>query len=184
MTMPAFTLRTVAESFFDRQIVVRSMSTQTRAVLGKFGALVRRRAKSSIRKARQKTLGELTPEELLAYRISAARAKKAGRRRPKRPLASSRPGDPPRSVVGYLRQFIFFAWDAETKSMVVGPALYGGAGGDAPQTLEFGGQAVTYGGRTITIKPRPYMRPAYEAEEPGLRKLWAEAAAKFGRGAA
>lgn len=175
-------LRTVTRSFFDRPAVVRAMSATTRAVLSKFGAFVRTRAKSSIRKARQKTLGEMTPDEILAYRIAATEAKRAGRPRPKRPLASSRPGEPPRSVLGYLRKFIYFAWDPQAKSVVVGPAQFGGAGGQAPRVLEEGGRAVLYNGQTITIRPRPYMRPAFDAELRGLPKLWAEAAAKFGSG--
>jgi hypothetical protein len=182
MTTGNLKLRTVTSTFFDRDVVLRSMSATTKAVLSKFGAYVRTRAKSSIRKARQKSIGELTADELLAYRIAAAEAKRQGRPRPKRPLAASRPGEPPRSILGHLRKFIYFAWDPSTKSMVVGPALFGGASGSAPRTLEEGGTAVLYNGRTITIAPRPYMRPAYEAEKPALPKLWQDAAANFGSG--
>jgi len=176
-------LRITAKSFFDRDVVIEAMSDSTRAVLSKFGAFVRRRAKTSIRKARQKSLGELTPDELLAYRIQAEEAKRYGRPRPKRPLASSKPGEPPRSVTGKLKRHIYFGWDAATKSLVVGPALDAGASGTAPQTLEQGGKAVLIGGKSVRIKPRPYMRPAFDAERPALPKLWADAAAQFGRSA-
>ena len=94
-------------------------------------------------------------------------------------MASSKPGEPPRSVVGYLKKFLYFAYDPATKSVVVGPALFGGGGGTAPRTLEEGGKAITYGGKTVTIKPRPYMRPAFQAELPTVPKLWQQARAQF-----
>ncbi len=183
MATADFKLRTVTRSFFDRDVVTRAMSREQKTVLSKFGAYVRQRAKSSIRKARQKSMSELTPDELLVYRIAAASAKRHGRPRPKRPLASSKPGEPPRSVLGYLKKFIYFAYDASAGSVVVGPALFGGAKGDAPKTLEEGGTVVIYGGRAVTIKPRPYMRPAFQAELPGLPQIWRQAASQF-RGAA
>lgn len=178
---PAPKLKVVARSFFDREAVISAMSDSTRSVLSKVGAFIRQRAKSSIRKARQKSLSEMTPDELLAYRIRVDRAKRDGEPRPKRPLASSRPGEPPRSRLGYLRKYLFFAWDATTKSLVVGPARFNGAKGIAPTTLEYGG-TVTIGNRRVRIQPRPYMRPAFEAEQKQLPQRWAEAAAKFGKG--
>lgn len=183
MAVASFQLRTVTGSFFDRGIVTRAMSKQEKTVLSKFGAYVRQRAKSSIRKAKQKAMSDLTPDELLTYKIIAARAKKEGRPRPKRPLASSKPGEPPRSVLGYLKKFLYFAYDAGTKSVVIGPALFGGKG-TAPRTLEEGGKAVIYGGKTVTIKPRPYMGPAFRAELPGLPKLWQQARPQFNGGKA
>lgn len=184
MDQSSLPLRTVTRSFFDRGAVTRAMDAQTKSVLSKFGAYVRTAAKSLIRKARQKTLGELTPEELLAYKIQAAAAKERGQPRPKRPLAASRPGDPPRSVLGFLKKFIYFAWDADRKSVVIGPALFGGAKGKAPRALEEGGTVVLWNGKSVRIEPRPYMRPAFDAELPKVPSLWATAASQFGAKAA
>ncbi len=180
MSVANFQLRTVTRSFFDRDIVVRSMDRQTKFVLSKIGAFVRQRAKSSLRKARQKTLAEMTIDELLVYRIRATEAKRQGRPKPKRPLASSKPGEPPRSVLGYLKKFLFFAYDAANKSVVIGPAQFAGAGGTAPRALEEGGKVVMINGHSVTIKPRPYMRPAFDAERPRIPQLWQQAAAQFG----
>lgn len=128
-------------------------------------------------------LSEMTADELLVYRIRQSKAKRQGLPAPKRPLASSKPGEPPRSILNYLRKFLFFAWDAASQSVVIGPALFSGAQGTAPRTLEEGGRAITFNGHTVFIKPRPFMRPAFDAELPGVPRLWADAAASFGRDA-
>jgi len=52
--------------------------------------------------------------------------------------------------------------------------------GDAPAALEHGGTSrVTSGGRrnkhvvrTVRVRPRAYMRPAFEKEMENLPKLW------------
>ena len=62
---------------------------------------------------------------------------------------TSKPGQPPSSHTGMLREFIFFAYDPSRKSVVIGPAktnqvYFGGDGqpttGTVPEVLEFGGQ--------------------------------------------
>lgn len=179
-----FRLRTVVRSFFDRDVVMRAMDSQTRQTLSRFGAYVARRAKSLIRPARQLPLGEMSADELLQYRIAQAAAKRAGRAAPKRPLASSKPGEPPRSILGYLRRFIYFGWDPATHSVVIGPALFGGASGTAPRVLEEGGMTVNYKGKTLTIKPRPFMSPAFQAELVELPKIWQQSVSSFSGAAA
>lgn len=47
-----FDLNTVKSQFFDRQAVLSAVDKATRKVLSRFGAFVRTRAKSSIRKAK------------------------------------------------------------------------------------------------------------------------------------
>lgn len=60
----------------------------------------------------------------------------------------SKPGQPPKSRTGILKEFIFFAFDPAARSVVVGPAktnqvFFNGAGkpvkGTVPAVLEFGG---------------------------------------------
>ena len=53
----------------------------------------------------------------------------------------SRPGEPPSSHVGTLRNLIYFGFDTRERSVVVGPTPLG-ATGIVPPTLEYGGPAV------------------------------------------
>lgn len=91
---------------------------------------------------------------------------------------TSKPGRPPYSHEGSLRKGILFGYDPQRESVVVGPV--GFKGSTAPTALEFGGPSTRYSPRTrrdepVEIGPRPYMRPALEAEvEAGtIPKHWA-----------
>lgn len=88
---------------------------------------------------------------------------------------TSKPGGPPYSHVGLLRSFIFFAYDFDARSVVIGPTLINSPTG-APENLEYGGVAdLPVGGgktRRVTIQPRPFMGPALDAELPGLAAMW------------
>jgi hypothetical protein len=158
--------------FFDRPGIIAKVDTATRNVFSKFGAYVRTRARSSIRK----------------------------RKKP------SAPGSPPSSHAGTLRGFIYFGYDPNTRSVIVGPektnqVFFNGDGrpvtGTVPEVLEYGGEVrilevFKYGRwqradlrsrrrnaglktriRTVTIAARPYMGPAFEAEKKNLPSLWA-----------
>jgi len=170
----------VKNLFFDRKAVTDATDRATRTVFGRFGAFVRRSARSSIRKARRKRLGELSKEELLIHRIRQRKAKEQGRPAPKLPLAPSEPGRPPRSVSGRLKDFIFFSYEPTRRTVVIGPArinrgeMYGPV--TTPELLEEGGTVVkrTRGGaRRINVEARPYMGPAFEKEQPKLPSMWA-----------
>ena len=185
--------------FFDSRTVRRSVDRTTRRVLSRFGAYVRRTARRSIRK----------------------------RKRP------SDPGRPPSSHTGLLRRFIWFAYEPNKRSVVIGPARLTGDGlGEAPEALEYGGTVekearritpaefmehgfgpvavgapggrmvktatgvhrvtrapirtmrqarraarihndLGIGGRPRTrVRPRPFMRPAFEQEKPQLPAMW------------
>lgn len=149
-------LKAFKAGFFDRAAVVGAADRATRKVLSKFGAFVRQRARTSIRKRK----------------------------------GTSEPGRPPFSHLGLLRNFIFFAYDRERSSVVIGPALINRPSG-APENLEYGGTfdgkgrvvylPVSPGARKtapvklegkIRIRPRPYMKPALDAELPGLPAMW------------
>lgn len=126
--------------FFDRPAVKNAVDRAERKVLTKFGAFVRRGARSSIRKRK----------------------------------AVSQPGSPPSSHVGLLKQNIFFVYEPNRSSVVIGPILLG-KGTDAPALLEHGGK-VTRRIRNrrvrMTYRPRPYMGPAFEREKPKLPAMW------------
>lgn len=134
--------------FFDRAAVISATDKATRQVLSKFGAFVRTRAKTSIRKRK----------------------------------GSSPPGQPPHSHEGSLRRLIFFSYDKDAQSVVVGPTLINKPTG-APETLEKGGTAIIESRRTrqrrrVRIAKRSYMGPALEKELPGLPKMWKDSVRK------
>jgi len=128
--------------FFDRQAVISKVDAATRRVLSKFGAFVRRSAKSSIRKRKK----------------------------------AAPPGQPPSSHTGLLKKFIFFGYDADRRSVVIGPTRLNQKGrGEAPPLLEYGGKAtlVRRGKKKrVTYQARPYMGPAFEKEKPQLPAMW------------
>ena len=128
--------------FFDRKVVIAKVDAAARRVLSRFGAFVRRSARSSIRKRRR----------------------------------SAPPGSPPSSHTGLLKKFIFFGYDTQRKSVVIGPSRLNRKGrGEAPQLLEYGGTAtLVRRGRKkrTTYKARPYMGPAFEKEKPQLPAMW------------
>jgi len=92
----------------------------------------------------------------------------------------SNPGDPPSSHVGLLKDFIFFSFDPQNRSVVIGPEKLNAKIGSTPEALEYGGSNViaTYRKRkvvskhTVNIKARPYARPALEKELPKLPEMW------------
>ena len=167
-------IRDAQGSFFDRASVLRQVDRARARVFSKFGAFVRTRARSSMRPARQKSLSEMSREEIVVYEERVRYAEKHGRDKPKRPAASSAPGEAPRVQLGFLKQFLYFAYDDESKSVVIGPAKLN-RDGEAPLTLEEGGSVRLWNGRTVTIEARPYMRPAFLAETENVPALWAGA---------
>lgn len=140
--MFTMSLKSAKSGFFDRAAVVRAVDQATRRNLSRFGAYVRQRAKTSIRR----------PPKNAAVRIS-------------------RPGRPPYSHTGLLKRFIFFAYDADRQSVVIGPVRLRNSDGMAPTLLEHGGVALR-ARRRRRYRPRPYMHPAFDAEMAALPDLW------------
>ena len=61
----------------------------------------------------------------------------------KRKRKVSDPGEPPHSRGGHLlRDNIFFTYDPDRRSVVIGPVALNAKNGDTPALLEFGGSAV------------------------------------------
>lgn len=138
-----FDFASIRSGFFDTEKVRRSVSAGARRVLSKFGAFIRTRARSSIKRPGKKQ-------------------KKAN--------AVSPPGSPPLAHTGLIK-LIFFAYDAATESVVCGPIKLTGKSGRVPTILEQGGDTVISGTakrkpRRATIAARPFMGPALEAERP------------------
>jgi hypothetical protein len=88
----------------------------------------------------------------------------------------SRPGAPPYSHVGLLKRFIFFAYDLERRSVVIGPTLLGKSTHSVPQLLEYGGEVTRKEGRLVRrlrYRARPFMGPAFaEEQRVSLPKMW------------
>lgn len=76
---------------------------------------------------------------------------------------TSAPGAVPYSHTGKLKQGILFAYDPATRSVVIGPTVFGT--GTAPRLLEHGGTG-SVGGAAAVYPARPFMRPAFDAELP------------------
>lgn len=139
--MIGFKLDTAKTKFFDpKKIADKAERAQLKA-LSKFGAFVRRRARSSIRKRKK----------------------------------ASAPGQPPSSHVGLLKDFLFFFVEREEKNVVIGPIQLNRGDGLTPGRLERGGDALVRESqrrnkerqeklRQVKILPRPFMRPAFDAE--------------------
>lgn len=157
-----------AKSYFFDRPTVDSLDAAALKGLSKFGAFVRRDARKSIRKARQKTLAELSKDERRRFRIRESIGKREGWKA-KRPLASSAPGEPPRSVTGLLKQHIFFIYEPQERSVLVGPADLN-RNTNAPENLEKGGTVKLSGGR-FRIEPRPYMKPAFDKNVDNLPRM-------------
>lgn len=129
-----FEFRALQAAFFDKAGVIDAVDAGTRSAFSKYGAYVRTRAKSSIRKRK----------------------------------TSAPPGSPPSSHAGDLKRLIFFAYDANTKSVVVGPVAF--RKGEAPRLLEHGGTA-TRRGKPAHYRGNPTMLPAAKAEMPKFPDL-------------
>ena len=140
--------------FFDRAFVIERIDAATRKAMSRGGAIVMRAARKSIKDGIVLARG----------RVKEGEERKVVDRR------TSKPGDPPFSQTGLLRDNILFAFDPGTRSVVVGAARLGRSTG-APETLEFGGTTVIERRRdgrreraTVVIAARPYMAPALRRE--------------------
>src|SRR5262245_43139919 len=123
-----FDVETAKKFFFTSDAVLRALDKGTRRQLSKFGAFVRTRARSSIRKA---------------PKIDVATGQVTRKRKGvELKDAVSKPGNPPFSHQGTVRKLLFFAYDPTAKSVVIGPVVGGPATG-APKRLEEGGTGVT-----------------------------------------
>ena len=145
-------LKSFQKMFFPSKAIPRRVDAASRKVLSKFGAFVRRTARSSIRKRK----------------------------------GASKPGRPPSSHTGLLKKFIWFGYEPNRKSVVIGPAKLTSKNTDAPETLEYGGTTTLmetkWTGRKrkkrqkqrVRIAARPFMGPAMEKETPKLSSMWRE----------
>lgn len=133
--------------FFDGKAVTDALAPAVKKALSKFGAFVRQRSKSSLKYG----TGTGAPGKPPVVHAS----KGFTRKRTKKGVTTAQPASP-------LRELIFFGYDPDKMSVVIGPAL-GGPRTGAPAALEAGGKAAGVPGAK-PVAPHPYMRPAFEAE--------------------
>jgi len=141
--------------FFNDDKILRHMSQVTRMALGKSGGVIRKTAQRSMRYV------TAVPEQ--KKRVQQGKQKKV------KPRIVSKPGEPPRAVRPHpwLRKHLLYAYDPASRSVVVGPSVFGPSSG-APATLEFGGTVKAKGGKMARVEKRPYMAPALAAEVPHM----------------
>lgn len=152
------------KQFFDRDAVMSAVGTAQRRAMAQSGNYVMKAARNSIRNASKKSP------------VSAADGK-----------------SPPKSQTGLLKEHIYFAYDASTGGIVVGPSKLNAKGRDVPKVLEYGGDTEIYepagqfvtgaSGKTeklekgrnkkITMAARPFMQPALTRSADKLKKIWA-----------
>lgn len=88
---------------------------------------------------------------------------------------TSKPGRPPFGHNGLLKRLIFFGYDKEKRSVVIGPVIAPKKSGKAPSNLEYGGIVEFVTGEKTEIEPRPFMGPAFELNKVKLPDIWRDA---------
>lgn len=157
--------------FFDKPITDH-LSKQAKSVLSRMGRYVRTTSRQSIRKARRKRDSELTNKEREIFNIRLRQwAEGKISKKPQRPLAPSKPGDPPRSRQRKSPiKLIYYIYDPKSQSVIIGPIQFGRRPGVATEALEYGGMSTNYQGKRVNIKNRPFMTPAFQKHLPDLAK--------------
>lgn len=153
--------------FFDAKKVVREVNRARRKALFGAAAYIRRVARTSMKRAKRKSVGPLKRDS--RGKFLAGRKVRVG----------SKPGNPPHTREGSVRNLLKFAHDSAAGSMVIGPEYAPKASNrqtrtTIPNVLEFGGvvrpprakrkpgQRRTRRRRAVRIARRPFMRPALE----------------------
>ena len=88
----------------------------------------------------------------------------------------SKPGQPPKSRKGLLKNFIFYGFDLAKRSVVIGPQKIYGLKGQAPSVLEYGGNVKSKSKKghitNSKVSARPYMGPAFKEGKKQLANFW------------
>lgn len=131
MSQGLITVEAAKSNFFDRALVQNAIGKGRAKAMAQSGGFIRTDMRRSIRAPRRMRLDEMPEAMRAAYKGVPAK---------KRPLASSRPGEPPRARTKRLKNSILFAFDRQTDSGLIGPIHFPGSrSAHAPNTLERGG---------------------------------------------
>jgi hypothetical protein len=108
-----------------------------------------------------------------AFVRTSARSSMRKRKRP------SAPGQPPSAHVGLIKKFLYFVYDPDRKSVVIGPAKLNKPSDNALEVLESGGRITIMNRRkgktskrSVEIAARPYMQPAFDKNLPQVPSMW------------
>jgi hypothetical protein len=85
--------------------------------------------------------------------------------------SASKPGKPPLSHTGLLRNYIYYSFDPQARSVVVGPVALRAKGKNVPHTLEYSGNTKIRN-KNIHIAARPYMGPALAVNKSRMAAVW------------
>lgn len=162
--MIGFTVDKAKGAFFDSESVTKALDKAERDNLSRHGANIRREAQTSIQ-IRPGAASEGQPPHGHVSGTRTRTSKSTGRTRTR--------------GVSLLREFIYFVFEAISRSVIIGPAKLNGVIGNAPEALEKGGPSQRLIGppdkqevETIQIRPHPYMQPALEEECKRLDPIW------------
>lgn len=171
---------TIKELFFDGEKVKAAFDRAEIKVFSKIGAFIRSDAQRSIRTPtverveiknlfqNRRPIEELTKKARQRRRIIFNMMERGDISETVVRARPSRPGKPPKNVLGTLKRLIFFSLDPGIDGVVIGPVKVSSSTTDAPHVLEFGG--INQDKKFIAA--RPYMRPALEKNIPKLESLW------------
>ena len=139
--------------FFDSKAVMDATDRATRKVLSKFGYLVRKSARASVKEAAGSSSAGQPPHSHMRARRRRLNAKR--RSEGKEPVKKGFEG---------LR-YILFSFNPESRSVIIGPASNRTRSMTIPEILE-------YGEKDPRVAARPFMGPAFEKEQKSLPSLW------------
>ena len=124
---------------------------------------------------RQKVLSKVSRAERRVLSRFGAYVRQDAKQRIRRRKRPSQPEESPTNQTGLLKRHIYFLFDPDRRSVVIGPTRLS-TGSDVPATLEYGGQTVveTSDGQPVrvAIEERPYMGPAFRQELPKVPAMW------------
>lgn len=153
-------------SFFNEKLISSISDKMTVRMLSRCGAFVRQTAKTSIRYGKDHAKPGRPPK---AKRLNSF----------SRTTTNKKTGKTTKRATSPLRELLFFAYDKEQKSVVIGPMQFKQSrtrGWKPPAVLETGGtvsERTKRGIRRLRFRGNPYMGPALRKEQPKFAPLFA-----------
>jgi hypothetical protein len=153
----SLTIGGIRGAFFNPSLITSAMDKGKVRALSRCGAVVRMAAQGSLKYGKKPSAPGRPPRVIRLRTFTRSTTNK------KTGVTKTRATSP-------LRELLFFAYDAGSESVVVGPAEFRARKSKyaVPRVLEKGGKAPARreGGRAITIRPRPFMDPALKKKAP------------------
>lgn len=154
-------LKAAHEGFFDRDKVLKAVGKARTKIFNEFGRQVRATALASIVYSDFPSRPGRPPHAHKSRKITRT-SRSTGKKRTR--------------TVSFLKEFLYYKYDFTSESVVIGPErLATTVDPNALPALEYGGSAIIISDgkkKRVTIAARPFMRPAFEIERPGLSQLW------------